>query len=374
MGRPRSAAVYEAGPVRVTGRGPYRVRWMEKGDEREQGRASLADAQRLADSVAARLELAGNGSISGAAAFGALAEAWVERYEGEWSAAHTKNVVSLLTGHVNPAVGRVSCDRVTDTQLAQILEGMATEGYSADWVSAAARALRAVCRWGVSRGVWPPHMDPGQDLKIPEIDRLLDRTLIPTVAQVEALADAAAASTVDPVQALRRRWMIRAAAGTGVRWGEMVVLTPGDVDLDGRTVRIVRAWHPKEPEDRRVGPPKTRHSVRTVVIPAGDVELWAAVLEVAEAGEVIAKPQRGRVWNSSFWSNRVWPGLTEAVDGWPERAGYHYLRHHAIVGWLDRGVPIGNVSRLAGHHSAEFTMKRYVGPSVDYLDAARALL
>lgn len=374
MGRPRSATVYEAGPVRVTGSGPYRVRWMEQGVERERTRAQLDEAVRLADELAARLELAHDGAISGAAAFGALAEAWVDRHRTEWSTGHTMNVRSLLETQVYPVVGRVSCDRITDTDLVRLVDGMVAEGYSADWVAQVVRALRALCRWGVSRGVWPPHMDPAANLRVPKIDRLVDRTLIPTPEQVEALADAAAASVDDEVQSLRRRWLIKAPAGTGLRWGEVVVLTPEDVDLEAREVRVTKSWHPKEPPERRIGPPKSRHSVRTVIIPAADVPLWRAVVEAAEPGEVLAKPQRGDVWNSSYWSNRVWPALVAQVEGWPERAGYHYLRHHAIVGWLERGVPIGNVARLAGHHSAEFTMKRYVGPSVDYLDAARRLL
>ena len=375
MGRPRSATVYEAGPVRVTAtaRG-YRLRWMELGVERESTASELETAKTRADSVSARVLISAGGAISGGAAFGALGDAWIAANESDWGAGHTANIAAALGGHVYPTLGRVACDRITDAQLRQVIVGMVAAGYSLDWISTTVRALRALCRWGVHRRVWAAEHDPASGLKVPKIDRLVNRTLIPTAAQLAELADAAEASGRNPEQALRRRWMIRAAAGTGIRWGEMVVLTAGDVDLEQRTVSIDKAWHEKEPPEKRLGPPKSRHSVRTVIIPAADVDLWRQVIEAADDGAVLAKPFRAAVWTSSYWSNKVWGTITADIEDWPTKAGYHFLRHYAITNWLDQGVPIGNASRLAGHHSAEFTMKRYVGPSVDYLDAARKLL
>lgn len=376
MGRPRSAPVYEVGPVRITKRGSgYRLRWMELGVERERTAADFDVARALADSVAARLALATGEAVSGAAAFGALCEAWIDAHRSEWGAAHATNM-AILVGerHIGRKLGKLACDRVTDRDLRDFLDGMAKEGYSKDWIGTAARLLRSVGRYGVTRRVWASEHDPARGLRLPKLDRTVDRTLIPSPDQVAALADAAETSTEDEVQGLRRRWMIRAAAGCGLRWGEMCVLRASDVNLDERTVEVVRAWHPKEPPDRRLGPPKSDHSVRTVVIPEDDLDLWRRVIDAAEDGCFLAKPARGQVWSGSYWSNKVWPRLTADIEGWPEGAGYHYLRHFAIVSWLNAGVPLGDVSGLAGHHSSDFTMKRYVGPSRDYIEQARRLL
>jgi integrase len=374
MARPRSKPAYEAGPVRVSARGGgYRLRWVELNVERERTTKTLDEATRLADSVAARLAFATNGAVSGAAAFGSLCEAWMDAYSPRWGAGHCANVQSILVQHVNPSVGNVACDRLTDTSLQNIVLDMAEGEFSEDWMAAVVKVLRAVGQYGVKRRVWSSEHNPAADLLVPQIDRLVPRTLIPTAEQVNALADAAAASTKNATQQMRRRWMVRVAAGCGLRWGEMCVLTADDVDLDAREVRITKAWHPKEPPARRLGPPKSRHSVRTVIIPAADLQLWRDVVAAADGG-VLAKPARGAVWNASYWSNKVWPKLVEQVENWPDRAGYHFLRHYAIVSWLDAAIPPGNVSRLAGHHSAEFTWKRYVGPQQDYLDVARQVL
>jgi len=52
-----------------------------------------------------------------------------------------------------------------------------------------------------------------------------------TVAQVYALADAVG---------LRYRALILLAAFTSLRWAELAALTPADIDLDARTVRVTR--------------------------------------------------------------------------------------------------------------------------------------
>jgi integrase len=52
-----------------------------------------------------------------------------------------------------------------------------------------------------------------------------------TVAQIYALADAVG---------LRYRALILLAAFTSLRWAELAALTPADIDLDARTVRVTR--------------------------------------------------------------------------------------------------------------------------------------
>jgi integrase len=78
-----------------------------------------------------------------------------------------------------------------------------------------------------------------------------------TVAQVYALADAVG---------LRYRSLVLLAAFTSLRWAELAALTPADIDLDARTVRVTRQldYHQK---GYSFGPPKSRAGVRTVPFP-----------------------------------------------------------------------------------------------------------
>lgn len=373
MARPRLQPVYENGPVRVTPRGErFRLRWMEHGEERERSVATLEEATDLADELADRLALTSGGAVSGAAAFGALGEAWVKTYRKEWSAGHTANVHAILAGHVNPTLGAKACDRITDADLLGVLRGMDAQGYSADWVASATRTIRALCKWGVHRGVWAPHRNPGANLKAPTPSLLVDRKLIPSAASVRALRDAVAELAPNREQALRREWLLIAAAGCGMRWGEAVAITPESVDLAKREVRIRQTWHEHGPHT--LGQPKSEASVRTVVIPEADVALWRTVVEMTGEGEYLGQTLRGRVWRNSNWNRVVMRPAAELVPSWPAGARFHSLRHHAIVTWLDAGVPPGDVAALAGHHKASFTMDRYVGPRDDHLERAKGLL
>lgn len=372
MARPRVAPVHEVGPVRVSERGSgFRIRWVEGGSEHERSRSSFVDAAMFADEIAERMALVTEGAIGGTVAFGALMEAWVERHQEDWSTGHTQNTVSLIVNHISPAVGSTPCDSLTDSDLVSVVRSMAAAGYSKDWVSKVHNILRAVCRWGTQRGVWLPHRNPAVNLSTGTVAvDLVPRKLIPTAAQVAEVRAAVAASAGSEDTALRREWMVAAGAGCGLRWGEVLGVCPPAVDLATRRVSVNRAWHKL---DRCFGAPKSAHSVRTVVIPEADLALWRKAVLATAPGECLARTEKGRVWATSNWNTLVW-GPARASVSWPKGATFHSLRHHAIVSWLGKGLPIGDVSALAGHHSAAFTMARYVGPGDDYLDRAAAAL
>ena len=75
-----------------------------------------------------------------------------------------------------------------------------------------------------------------------------------TVAQAYALADAVG---------LRYRALILPAAFTSLRWAELAVLRPEDIDLDACTVQVTRQLYYHE-AGHSFGPPKSRASVRVV--------------------------------------------------------------------------------------------------------------
>lgn len=367
----RTATLYANGPVRVTGApGHYRIRWSEPGRDPERTAQTWERALDIADAEAARLALAGRGHVNGGTAFGALCEAWVADRRHRWTLGTVQNIESLLRQHVLPTVGKVACDRLTDTQLEQLVLSLRDAGYSQDHLGHVTRLLRSVGRYGVRRGVWVAALDPAQDIKVPDTVRLLDRTLVPSAKQVSELEQAVRTLAPTEDQAMRRAWLIRAAAGCGLRWGEAVVIEASDVNLATREVTVTRAMNERS---RTIGLPKSRTSVRTVIIPDKDLPLWKEVVEATEDGPLGAT-LRGMIWRNSNWHQNVLGPAIEKVAGWPHGAKFHYLRHFAICSWLDRGLRIGNVSALAGHHSTDFTFKRYVGPSADFLDQARKLL
>ena len=56
---------------------------------------------------------------------------------------------------------------------------------------------------------------------------------------------------------------------TSLRWAELAALTPANIDLDARTVRVTRQLYYHE-KGYKFGPPKSKAGVRTGSVPGTD--------------------------------------------------------------------------------------------------------
>lgn len=189
--------------------------------------------------------------------------------------------------------------------------------------------------------------------------------------------------------------IVRFMVGTGCRWGEVVELRTRDLrlsdDLPAVTIRRALKWSPDG--KHRVGPPKTKRSRRTIVLPAEvTADLRALAADKAPGDLVFAAPRGGRIWHRTFWSDHWRPALwraqrcAEHTDpacrcgtahpkrctvheappgpcGCPgtltERPRIHDLRHTHASWLLARGVPIHVVSARLGHESIKTTVDTY---------------
>jgi len=187
--------------------------------------------------------------------------------------------------------------------------------------------------------------------------------------------------------------LIRFLAGTGCRWGEAVVLRKMDVDLGAGTVKVRRAlkWSPDG--KRKIGPPKTKKSRRTIALP-GQVADDLAVLLEGKAGRdlVFTAPRGGMISHRTFWSKNWRPAIWRAQHcaehsdekcrcgtGEPQRCPLHKkppapcgcagtlsqsprlhdLRHSHASWLLAAGVPIHIVQLRLGHESIKTTVDTY---------------
>jgi integrase len=72
------------------------------------------------------------------------------------------------------------------------------------------------------------------------------------------------------LDSVTERWrpMVEFLVASGCRWSEATALRPSDVDREGGTVRVVRAWKRTYAKGGyELGPPKTKNSVRTINVP-----------------------------------------------------------------------------------------------------------
>lgn len=162
-----------------------------------------------------------------------------------------------------------------------------------------------------------------------------------TVAQVYALADA-----IDP----RYRTLILLATFASLRWAELAALTPQDINLDARTVRVTRQINYPLGGGHSFGPPKSRAGRRVVSFPdliAPDLRQHLDELGPA-ASLVFTSPDGAPMRHSNFY-RRVWlPALaTVGLSG----VHFHDLRHTGNQFSADAGANLRELMAHMGHDS-----------------------
>lgn len=211
-------------------------------------------------------------------------------------------------------------------------------------------------------------MNVAEGVRLPET--LPTRTpVFLTPAQLDAI--------LAHVQLAADQLLIRVMAATGLRWGEATALTATDITFSETcTIRVNKAWK-QAPGGPVVGPPKTRRSNRTVILP----DVLTPVLErhvqtLEPGGLVFTAPGGGRVRHSTF-SRRVWLPAVEAakIDAAPR---LHDLRHTHASWLISQGVPLPVIQRRLGHESIKTTVDRYghlaAGAEVEAAAAANRML
>ena len=161
-----------------------------------------------------------------------------------------------------------------------------------------------------------------------------------TVAQVYALADAVG---------LRYRALILLAAFTSLRWAELAALTPADIDLDARTVRVTRQLYYHQ-AGYSLRPPKSRAGVRVVAFPeliVPDVRKHLDWLPAQTA--LVFASSTGSPLSHSNYRNRVWLPALAAVG--LEGIHLHDLRHTGNQLSANAGANLRELMARMGHDS-----------------------
>ena len=143
--------------------------------------------------------------------------------------------------------------------------------------------------------------------------------------------------------------MILLAAFTSLRWAELAALTPSDIDLDARTVRVTRQLYYHE-AGYSFRPPKSRAGVRVVAFPeliVPDVRKHLDWLP-ASAALVFASSTGSPLAHSNF-RNRVWLPALAAIG--LEGIHLHDLRHTGNQLTANAGANPRELMARMGHDS-----------------------
>jgi len=151
------------------------------------------------------------------------------------------------------------------------------------------------------------------------------------------------------------RVMVLLAGLTGVRWAELVALTPEDFDFRERVVHINKSLSEVNGRFHQV-PPKSGKA-RTIPMPEQIIPDLREIVLGSSANSSVFKTSRGAVLRKSNFARNVFrPAVVRAgLTG----VRFHDLRHTAISLQIEAGADILAVSRVAGHANPSITLNVY---------------
>lgn len=216
------------------------------------------------------------------------------------------------------------------------------------------RASKRFFRWLYKNGTLA--VDLGEALKSPKLPRHYKKGI--SEANVRAILDAARSNVRDYA-------LITFIESTGVRRGGAESLQLSDLNLDASAPLCYRVTV-REKGDKE----------RTVIMSSeacSAVRSWLeerAALGIRE-GSVFLAQSPGQNWHPI---KDV--GISEVIDRYKKRlfltgpCSPHQFRHRWCRRMLENGMPLGQVSLLAGHADVKVTMDFYGGFSIDELQSS----
>jgi integrase len=255
-----------------------------------------------------------------------------------------------LRCQILPRFEFVPLSRMTHSEVSSWVPSLIDEGLAPATVRYAHRVLSLGLTAAVRDGRLVRNVAEG--VPIPRVVAIPKRFL--THDQVQALADAC-----PPYGTL-----IRVLAYTGLRWGEVVALTAGRIDLRRRRIEVVQAI--AEVHGHVViGTTKT-HQRRSVPIPRFLANELASHLAGKAPGDLLfTAPEGGVLRNTNFRPRIFDPAADKA--GLPGLTP-HELRHTAASLAIAAGANVKAVQQMLGHASAAMTLDIYAGLFADDLD------
>jgi integrase len=246
-----------------------------------------------------------------------------------------------LIGRVVPAFG-ARLAQITLPDVQRWADTLASTGLAPSTVRNVINSMRALYAWALPRGL--ARINPTRGLRLLTGEQSRER--IATPEEADALIAALPA---------RLQASLGLAVWGGLRLGELLELDWSAVDLEGRTLRVVRSW---DHNAHRFVEPKSKAGMRTVPI----VERLAILLA---DHRVLQNQAGGLLFPGEDPDAPMHPtSLRERIGkAWRkvglQPLGFHEARHTAASLFIAAGLNAKTVSTYLGHSSITITLDRY---------------
>lgn len=270
---------------------------------------------------------------------------------------------SILAVHVLPELGAMPIGSIDQAVVRRFVATVASKPKNprkpqlgtlgAGTARNAYNVVRAV--FGIAIGAGAVRANPCDGVKPPRPPR--EAMLFLDAVEVERLAGAIA----EPYGLL-----VRFAAYTGLRAGEIAALRVGRLDLLRGSVDV-RESYAEVHGALVLGPTKT-YARRSVALPrflCDDLGAYLAGRDVSPDAHVFTSPDCAPLRQSNFYRRTFKPGV--AAAGLPEKLRFHDLRHTCAALLIAQGAHPRALMERLGHSSVTVSLDRYghLLPSLD---------
>ena len=193
--------------------------------------------------------------------------------------------------------------------------------------------------------------NPARGIRLPKHDR----------RDMHFLNDAAAYAALRTAMHSHFQVLLDFLVGTGARYGEAAGLMVRHLHLDAARpyvdIRLALKWRGKK---WKLGRPKTRSSIRRILLPSRLVEVLRPLVAGKGADDhVFTMVEGGPLHHGNFF-NRYWKEAVKDAGGTvPKGTRVHDLRHTHAAWLLSAGVAPLVVAARLGHSSATTTQNVY---------------
>lgn len=160
-------------------------------------------------------------------------------------------------------------------------------------------------------------------------------------------------------------------ATTGMRKGELIALTWGDINFSRSTVTINKTMTRKKDNSQTVGTPKTRNAYRTLKVEPDTLERLKTYRRnlkvIPKANETIFKNTKGK-YLSLMTPNHWLDSLTKKLD--IPRITVHGLRHTFASVQIAQGIEPKALQLQMGHSDIKITLNIYAHLTQDQVAAS----
>lgn len=267
---------------------------------------------------------------------------------------------AALRNHVLPTFENRSVSSIQQVDVRKFIAAMTDNGAGAGTVGAARKVLRLVLNTAVGSGAI--RANPCDGVRVAHSPK--EPMLFLIADEVERLA-----STITPPYGT----LVRFAAYTGLRAGEIGSLRVGRLDLLKGRVRVEEAVSEVQGHGLVFGEPKTYQRRSVPLLPSIRDELGELLAgrDVDADTLVFSAPRGGPLRHKNFYRRFFKPAV--AAAGLPDGLRFHDLRHTCASLLIALGAHPKAIQERLGHSTINVTLDRYghLFPKLDEALTAR---